>query len=788
MLTAADEALRATRRRDHRGDLRRARVPKWFGSTEGSAIEQAWTEVGAGATAYVVGEGEVLTRSYPNSHGGAWQQGGWEAIAALDLPGHADADRRARRSACSPRRSAPRVVRPDHRRQPARAAGPRVGGPPHRARPRARRGGGVRGHVVGRPRRPRHAALRLGAHDGHARTRRSPASLGSFGWDDEGVPAQRDLIVDRGILTGFLSSRETAPRSGARATACMRADGWNRIPLVRMTTVSLEPGEWSLRRPDRRHRARPLRRDQPLLVDRRPPPQLPVRLRDRLADRERRAHAHGQAPQLHRHHAAVLGLAATRSARESTGRSGASRTAARASRCRSRTSRTAPRPRASAASRWGWADDHAQPRPPQLARRAVALARRRRGRGASSPPRTARSRASRTTASTRTSPSTNVRSACARCSARGSASRPPTASTTTRSRDARRRPSRRRRARSPTRRSPGCRSPQPARPTPPDRTAPARRRRLRRRARARSAVGDDRRRGATAGLVAAGTVQCRAAVLAVANTRGIDAAMAVTGVASTVLSTGPTAARAGPRSSGATPRDSTPRRSATRPRDSPRRTAGAADLDPGTYPVVLAPEAVSDILDFLGYTGFSAKALDEGTLVHERAASASSSVHESITIVDDGRARLSDRLGIRLRGRGQAAGRARRRGRRDAPGHRLVLGGEDAAAQHRPRAPGAQPVRPPAAQPRDGARGRDARRADRRGRARGVRHALPLRERRGPRRGHADGDDSRRHVPHRGRPRSRPLRNLRFTQSAIEALAECRGITRERRFVAPRTR
>jgi TldD protein len=70
-------------------------------------------------------------------------------------------------------------------------------------------------------------------------------SLGSFGWDDEGVPAQRDYIVREGLLTGLLSSRETALALGRTSNGCMRADGWNRIPLVRMTTVSLEPGTWN---------------------------------------------------------------------------------------------------------------------------------------------------------------------------------------------------------------------------------------------------------------------------------------------------------------------------------------------------------------------------------------------------------------------------------------------------------------------------------------------------------------------------------------------------------------
>ena len=70
-----------------------------------------------------------------------------------------------------------------------------------------------------------------------------PGSLGSFGWDDEGVPAQRTHIEHHGILTGFLSSRESAAAIGRASSGCMRADGWNRTPLIRMTTVSLEPGQ-----------------------------------------------------------------------------------------------------------------------------------------------------------------------------------------------------------------------------------------------------------------------------------------------------------------------------------------------------------------------------------------------------------------------------------------------------------------------------------------------------------------------------------------------------------------
>ncbi|GIW12127.1 MAG: peptidase C69 [Dehalococcoidia bacterium] len=73
-----------------------------------------------------------------------------------------------------------------------------------------------------------------------------PGALGSFGFDDEGVPAQRTLLVDRGRFCGYLTSRETATRLGQLSNGTMRAESWNRLPLIRMTNINLEPGEWRL--------------------------------------------------------------------------------------------------------------------------------------------------------------------------------------------------------------------------------------------------------------------------------------------------------------------------------------------------------------------------------------------------------------------------------------------------------------------------------------------------------------------------------------------------------------
>jgi TldD protein len=74
----------------------------------------------------------------------------------------------------------------------------------------------------------------------------TPGGLGTFAFDDEGVPARREPIVVEGVLRTFLTSRETAIRLGRGAGGSMRAEGWSRMPLVRMTNLHLEPGTGTL--------------------------------------------------------------------------------------------------------------------------------------------------------------------------------------------------------------------------------------------------------------------------------------------------------------------------------------------------------------------------------------------------------------------------------------------------------------------------------------------------------------------------------------------------------------
>ncbi|HEY5540051.1 MAG TPA: TldD/PmbA family protein [Coriobacteriia bacterium] len=245
LLFAADEALRGE---PHvqltKAHLGFRRQHSWLGSTEGTFVEQTAIESGAGIVAYAVDNGEVVSRSYPNSHGGGWSQAGWEYVLGLDLVGNAP---RVAQQA-SALLTAP-FVEPGTRdliidaSQMSLQVHESIGHPTELDRVLGEEAAFAGTSFVTLD---DIGSLKYGSEFVTVTSDATiPGSLGSFGWDDEGVPAQRDYIVREGILAGLQSSRETAPAIGRTSNGCMRADGWNRIPLVRMTTVSLEPGTWS---------------------------------------------------------------------------------------------------------------------------------------------------------------------------------------------------------------------------------------------------------------------------------------------------------------------------------------------------------------------------------------------------------------------------------------------------------------------------------------------------------------------------------------------------------------
>lgn len=72
---------------------------------------------------------------------------------------------------------------------------------------------------------------------------RLPDGPGSAPFDDEGVPTGRTLLVERGVLRGFLHNAQTAARAGGRSTGNAGRAGYRSVPGVSPTNLVVEPGE-----------------------------------------------------------------------------------------------------------------------------------------------------------------------------------------------------------------------------------------------------------------------------------------------------------------------------------------------------------------------------------------------------------------------------------------------------------------------------------------------------------------------------------------------------------------
>ena len=69
-----------------------------------------------------------------------------------------------------------------------------------------------------------------------------PYARGSFPFDSEGVPGQRNVLVENGILKGYLYDRLTAMKDGVASTGNGRRESYHARPIVRMTNTLIAPG------------------------------------------------------------------------------------------------------------------------------------------------------------------------------------------------------------------------------------------------------------------------------------------------------------------------------------------------------------------------------------------------------------------------------------------------------------------------------------------------------------------------------------------------------------------
>jgi len=244
LLVAATKAMRGAGADLGEGVYQAWDTRKWFVSSEGHQIEQHIRECGGGIWATAIGDGETQRRSYP-SHRGHYGTRGWELVTELDLLGHAE-----------------RVA------DEARAL---LTAPPCPAGTTTLILGGEQmalqihesvGHAIELDRILGWEAAFAGTSWLDLRQLGTlrygsdlmnividptlPGALGTFGYDDEGTPATPRHAVREGIWVGVLAGRDSAAVAGLDYGGSVRADGWARLPMVRMTNVGLEPGPHTL--------------------------------------------------------------------------------------------------------------------------------------------------------------------------------------------------------------------------------------------------------------------------------------------------------------------------------------------------------------------------------------------------------------------------------------------------------------------------------------------------------------------------------------------------------------
>jgi len=215
---------------------------KLFMNTEGTQIRQQINWGGGGILAIAIKNGEVQRRSYPSSFRGNFATSGYEFFKSLKLPQHAkqvgqEATKLLEADKC-PSLETDLIISGD---QLALQIHESCGHPTELDRAL-----GMEADYAGTSflTPDKLNRLRYGSEIVDIVADATvPTGLGTFGYDDEGTPAKKVLLVKEGIFIGYQSSRETAAQIKLKeSSGGMRADSPLTLPLIRMTNINLIPG------------------------------------------------------------------------------------------------------------------------------------------------------------------------------------------------------------------------------------------------------------------------------------------------------------------------------------------------------------------------------------------------------------------------------------------------------------------------------------------------------------------------------------------------------------------
>jgi len=246
LLTACDAAMRGTPRVSAAfSDLDFMREERLLCTSAGSELHQVLTDSGGGLRAVARDEHGVQQRSYPHVFGWHAERGGWEVVDEMTLV--ANAGRVAEEAAAllsAPACPAGTATVVLDASQTAIQLHETIG---HALE--LDRVFGMEAATAGTSFLSPEGLGTFRVGSGAVSVNVDPTlprGIGSFFFDDDGTTARRVELVRSGVLTDFLSGRDTAAAIGRTSSGCSRAESWNRVPLVRMTNVNLEPGDRSL--------------------------------------------------------------------------------------------------------------------------------------------------------------------------------------------------------------------------------------------------------------------------------------------------------------------------------------------------------------------------------------------------------------------------------------------------------------------------------------------------------------------------------------------------------------
>jgi len=227
--------------------FRAHRERKLFLSSEGAKINQTIVWCGGGLSATAIKNGDVQVRSYPASFRGNFNTAGYEFFESLDLAGHASETAREAIQLLSaekcPSTTTTLITAGD---QLALQVHESCGHPTELDRAL-----GTEADYAGTSflTTDKLGTFKYGSPKVNiSADATTPGGLGTFGYDDEGVPAKNIPLIKRGVFVNYQSSRETAallnlPKGSSGG---MRADSPLAMPIVRMTNINLLPGDWKV--------------------------------------------------------------------------------------------------------------------------------------------------------------------------------------------------------------------------------------------------------------------------------------------------------------------------------------------------------------------------------------------------------------------------------------------------------------------------------------------------------------------------------------------------------------